>query len=93
MDFVLNTCIVILLFSLAMVLYRIIIGPRSMDRVLSLDGVIVCVSGILVCLLIKWHSPYFIDFILVLTIISFFGTVAFANYFDAHYPVEEDPKS
>lgn len=82
-------CIVVLLLSMALVIIRMIKGPTALDRVLCLDGVSVCTMGILCCLLIKWGSTYYVDFILVICILGFFATIVFSNYLNISFPKQD----
>lgn len=68
--------------ALGLALLRVIRGPSTPDRVLALDllgsigigtiGVIAVVSG----------SSLFLDVALVIALLSFLGTVAFARYLE-----------
>jgi multicomponent Na+:H+ antiporter subunit F len=92
MQWILDGCIAVLLFSLLLSLYRMIEGPTSLDRVLCIDAITVCIIGILACLIIQWKSAYYTDFILAVSIIGFFTTIAFANYLEVHYSKDQDSR-
>lgn len=61
-----------------------------MDRIMSVDAVAICIIGILVLESIKWKSPYFIDLILVFSLLNFIGTVAFVYYLSKTYEAHRD---
>lgn len=86
---VIDYCIVVLLLAMALVIIRMIKGPTSLDRVLCLDGISVCTMGILSCLLIKWGSMYYVDFILIISILGFFATIVFSNYLNISFPKQD----
>ena len=69
-----------LMLSLLIVSVRLIKGPFVVDRLLSLDGIAVCLMGLLSCLTIYYKSALFIDVLLVFSLLNFLGTVAFVAY-------------
>ncbi len=61
---------------------RLIRGPSLPDRVVALDfmtAVAVAVAGVWA---IATHNPVFLDVAMVLALITFVGTVAFARYLE-----------
>lgn len=72
------------LFGVAIIiaLYRIIFGPSLPDRVISLDMIGVnLVSGIaIISILLKTKS--FLEVILIIGILAFISTIAFAKYIE-----------
>ena len=76
---------IILYIAIFLAMWRLIRGPRIMDRVMSLDGVAICVIGLLAVESMKFNSPYFIDLILVFSLFNFLSTVAYVFYLDKKY--------
>ncbi|NJP06310.1 MAG: cation:proton antiporter [Chloroflexaceae bacterium] len=72
----------ILSLSAVLALLRLMKGPSLPDRVVALDLMITTGMGISTCYAIATDQPAFIDVAIVLALISFLGTVAFAYYFD-----------
>jgi len=79
-ELVIQICLISLIVAIFMSMVRLIKGPELMDRIMSLDAIAVCVIGILVLESIKRKSPYFIDLILVFSLLNFIGVVAFVYY-------------
>ena len=76
--------IALLLVSLAFVvlLYRLVKGPTVADRVVALDALGVALISIVALLSLIYETPYFLEVILLLTILSFIGTTAFAKFIE-----------
>jgi multicomponent Na+:H+ antiporter subunit F len=68
--------------SLFLALYRLMKGPSLADRVVALDLISMILAGkILIYILLSGETIY-LDAIVVLAVIAFFGTVAFARYIE-----------
>lgn len=72
------------LLSIALFLcfYRLLKGPSLPDRVVALDTFSTLSVGILVIFSIVANQPLFLDVALVMTLIYFLGTVAFAYFIE-----------
>ena len=79
----------VLVISLFISIYRMIIGPTTMDRVLSFDAFAISVVGLMVLLYIKWKSPFYMDLIILFSLFGFFGTVAFAYFLNKTYSIDK----
>ena len=75
-SFPLLTVTVILAFM------RLVRGPTLPDRVVALDLIATLMIGIIAVYAIATDEPVFLDPALVLALISFLGTVAFASYIE-----------
>jgi len=86
-------CRILLYIGIIFALIRLFKGPRLMDRVLSLDALSVCVIGILVVASVQYKLNYYIDLILVFSLLNFIGTVAYVFYLNKTYDVfkRKDP--
>lgn len=73
----------VLVLGILICLYRMIKGPHLADRVLAGDTVAMLVAGLVVMLAIKYDSALFYDAALVVAILGFVSTVAFAQYIGA----------
>ena len=73
----------VLVLGILLCLYRMIKGPHLADRVLAGDTVAMLVAGLVVLLAIKYDSALFYDAALVVAILGFVSTVAFAQYIGA----------
>ena len=76
--------IALLFISLAMVglVYRVIKGPSVPDRVIALDGLGINLVATIAILSIILRTSAFLDIILLIGILAFIGTVAFAKYLE-----------
>ncbi|MDD2476228.1 MAG: monovalent cation/H+ antiporter complex subunit F [Dysgonamonadaceae bacterium] len=79
-NIILSVVIVVLAASVILVLYRFIKGPTLPDRVTAIDLITTIVIAIIVVFSIIWKSPNFFDVAMVLSLISFLGSVSFAFY-------------
>lgn len=68
--------------GLAMVagLWRIIAGPSVADRILGFDIITVSVAGLMSVLSMLWRTTFFLELILIFTMLGFMGTVALVAY-------------
>ena len=77
---VINIALIGLSVSLALCLYRLLIGPDSVDRLLALDTMSTNVIAVLVVLSIELRTEVYVESVLVLALLSFVGTVAISKY-------------
>lgn len=72
----------ILMLTILLNIYRVIKGPTRADRVLALDAIgINLIAGIAIYSVLQDTRAYF-DLILIIGILSFIGTIAFARYME-----------
>jgi multisubunit Na+/H+ antiporter MnhF subunit len=62
--------------------WRMAKGPTMLDRILAFDAITVCVVGLIVLLSIRWHTLYFLELILVASLLGFLSGVAFVFYLE-----------
>ena len=76
--------IVIILFfiSLALVLYRFIIGPTLSDRVVAFDIIGIISVSLLVVLALYFKRALYLDIALVLGLIGFLGSTIFGRFIE-----------
>jgi multicomponent Na+:H+ antiporter subunit F len=72
----------LLIGAMALSMVRLIIGPSLPDRVVALDLISVTTVGIIGVYAVSTNQPIYIDEAVVLALIAFFGTVAFAHYIE-----------
>lgn len=83
MNFVLTVApIAMALLGIGIILsvVRLALGPSLPDRVVALDMIGVLTVGFIIVFAIVVDQPVFIDAAIVLALIGFIGTVAFARY-------------
>lgn len=76
--------LILSLLTLALVLAfaRLVRGPSLPDRVVALDIAITMAMGIICVYAVQNNQPVFLDVALILALLSFLGTVAFAYYIE-----------
>jgi multicomponent Na+:H+ antiporter subunit F len=77
---VLFACMTILTASVFMAFVRLVKGPSLPDRVVALDIMSVTALGIIALYAIDTGEVIFLDVALIVALVSFLGTVAFAYY-------------
>jgi len=91
-DLILITSLFFLTLSILVAIYRMVKGPSAPDRVQALDFIgINIIAGIaIVSVLLRTHA--FLDIILLLGILSFIGTIAFARFIERGVVIERNSK-
>ena len=76
--------VILILLSVGLVsaFIRLARGPFLPDRVVALDLISVLAMGFIVVYAVRFNQPNFLDVAIILAIISFLGTVAFAYYLE-----------
>jgi multicomponent Na+:H+ antiporter subunit F len=72
----------VLVVALFLSFIRLVLGPSLPDRVVALDVITVIVAGILAVDTIDTGRAVFLDAAIILALIAFLGTVAFARYLE-----------
>lgn len=68
--------------ALLLAFVRLVRGPSLPDRVVALDLMTILAAGTTAVYAIATGQPVFLDVALVVALISFLGTVAFARYLE-----------
>lgn len=89
-QFILYFALVVLSISLVLFLIRIIKGPSTADRILGLDSLGVTLIGFIGILMILQNTIAYADVALVLSILSFVGTVAMSKFLERGAVFERD---
>lgn len=85
--------IVLVTLSMIVVLYRLVKGPSTSDRVVALDtlGVsLICLIGLFSIFV---ETSFYLEIILLLAILSFIGTVAFSKFIEKGDIIQRDNSS
>ncbi|MEJ5052910.1 monovalent cation/H+ antiporter complex subunit F [Sphingobacterium sp. MYb382] len=72
----------ILAISVMLVFIRLFRGPAVVDRVIALDLIITIGIGIITVYSIRTDQKVLLDVAIILALIAFLGTVAFAYYIE-----------
>ncbi|MBR9985711.1 MAG: cation:proton antiporter [Desulfosarcina sp.] len=70
----------LLIVSVALVFIRLVRGPQSADRVVSLDLITVMIVAFLGAYAVHEQDTSFLDVAIAYALIAFLGTVALARY-------------
>ena len=73
---------VMLTLSVVLAFIRLLRGPSLADRVVAFDLMTSIAVGIMALYSIATHETVYLDVAIVLALISFLGTVAFARYLE-----------
>lgn len=85
---ILIASLVFLALSIIATIYRLVVGPSTLDRVQALDSLgIHLISGIAI-FSVFLGSTGFLEVILLIGILSFIGTIAFARYLERGVVIE-----
>jgi multicomponent Na+:H+ antiporter subunit F len=84
--------IALLLITVAMLglIYRVVKGPTTPDRVVALDALGITLVAVIAVLSIILRTNAFLDIILLIGILAFIGTVAFSKYLEKGVVIERD---
>lgn len=77
-----NAVFILLSAGLVSAFIRLVRGPYLPDRVVALDLLSILAMGFIVAYAVRFDQPDFLDVAIILAIISFLGTVAFAYYLE-----------
>jgi multicomponent Na+:H+ antiporter subunit F len=82
--FAINMMAIVVVLTLAMLVtfVRLALGPVMADRVVALDLIAVNGTGVMAAAAIAFEVPALLDVGLVLAMIGFVGTAAFARYIE-----------
>lgn len=81
-DFLLLASLSILALAILGCTYRLIKGPSMPDRIAALDAIGINLLAIIAIVSLLLDTQVFIDIILVIGILTFIGTTAFARYIE-----------
>jgi multicomponent K+:H+ antiporter subunit F len=69
-----------LALAMALCVYRLIIGPAAVDRVLALDTLYVSAMALVIALGLRFTSAVYFEVALLIALLGFLSTVALARY-------------
>lgn len=81
-QFALYIAIPLLSCAIIFTLIRLVRGPSAPDRVIALDLLATFGIGVVTVEALAFNQPVFIDVALILALVAFLGTVAFAYYLE-----------
>ncbi|CAM4248023.1 Na(+)/H(+) antiporter subunit F1 [Paenibacillus phoenicis] len=78
----------LLLAAILANLYRVVKGPSSVDRIMALDSISINLIASIAVFSVLLRTHAFFDLILLIGILSFIGTVAFARFMERGAVIE-----
>ena len=72
----------LVLVAIALATIRLVRGPGLANRVVALDVIAVLGAALTALFAIRFARPVFLDVTMILALVSFVGTVAFAYYLE-----------
>lgn len=89
---ILHYSLVIVMFSITvsmlLCLYRLVIGPSVIDRLLALDTLFLNTVCLIIALSILWASQLLFETALLIAMLGFVSTVALARYFTSGHVID-----
>lgn len=82
LDLLLNGAAVLLALAVVLTFIRIVRGPSLADRVVGFDLLAAAAIGIIAIASVRFRDAIFIDVALLLGLLAFVSTVAFAHFLD-----------
>ncbi|MDP1444273.1 MULTISPECIES: monovalent cation/H+ antiporter subunit F [Acinetobacter] len=88
LPYALGICMVAITLSMFMCLYRLIIGPSIVDRLLALDTLFLNATCLVVVLGIYWSTTSLFEGALLVAMLGFVSTAALARYFTSGHVID-----
>lgn len=82
--------LIVIMISLILFLIRVFLGPSTSDRIMGLDAFGVTLVGFIGIIMILHETIAYSDVILVLSILSFVGTVALTKFIERGAVFDDD---
>jgi multicomponent Na+:H+ antiporter subunit F len=86
LDIVTHIALVTLGIALLIAVVRLVTGPSLPDRVVAMDLIGVLVVGLIVVLAASTRVRATLDAAIVIALIGFVGTIAYASYVERRHP-------
>lgn len=90
LDILIYISLAILLLAMLMMLYRVVKGPTTADRVIALDSIGIALISTVALLSILLDTTIYFEVILLLSILAFIGTVAFSKFLERGEIIQHD---
>lgn len=87
-DTIMIIALSLLVLTIIVNLFRVVKGPSSADRVQALDLVGINIIASIAVFSVFLHTHAFFDLILLIGILSFIGTAAFAKFLERGVVIE-----
>lgn len=88
LPYTLGICMIAITISMLMCLFRLILGPSIVDRLLALDTLFLNATCLVVVLGIYWSSTSLFEGALLVAMLGFVSTAALARYFTSGHVID-----
>ena len=75
-------------FAIALCIWRLLIGPSVIDRLLALDTLFLNATALIIILGLYWHSFVYFEAALLVVMLGFISTAALARYFTTGHLID-----
>jgi multicomponent Na+:H+ antiporter subunit F len=89
-EIVMNLALLGISISILGLIYRLIKGPSIHDRVIALDAIGINLIALVALISIVLDTTAYLEAILLLGVLAFIGTVAFAKFLEKGEIIERD---
>ncbi|KGI84846.1 MULTISPECIES: Na(+)/H(+) antiporter subunit F1 [unclassified Exiguobacterium] len=90
LNIIIYVALAILVIAMLGMLYRVVKGPTTADRVIALDSIGIGLISVVSLLSILLDTTMFFEVILLLGILAFIGTVAFSKFLEKGEIIQHD---
>ena len=88
LPYALGISLLAITLSMLMCLYRLVIGPSIVARLLALDTLFLNAAGLVIVLGIYWTSTSLFEGALLVAMLGFVSTAALARYFTTGHVID-----
>lgn len=90
LNVIIYVALAVLVLAMLGMLYRVVKGPTTADRVIALDSIGIGLISVVSLLSILLDTTMFFEVILLLGILAFIGTVAFSKFLEKGEIIQHD---
>ncbi len=73
-------CFLMLSVAATLAIYRLLVGPTILDRIIGFDMVAICIVGMIILVSIWLESTLYVEIMLIFSLLGFLGSVAFVSF-------------
>ena len=88
LHYALGICLIAVTISMFLCLYRLVLGPSIVDRLLALDTLFLNATCLVVSLGVYWASTSLFEGALLVAMLGFVSTAALARYFTTGHVID-----
>lgn len=89
---VMISCSIVIGIALLLLVVRLLKGPTTIDRVIALDAIGITFIALIGIFSILVETAFYVEIILLLAVLSFIGTIAFAKFLEKGKIIDDSHK-